>query len=82
MLHVPRVEPSSLTHCEPRQQSPEIVQEPPASTQLAAWQRSLPSASAVQGASLQQSSLEAHVSPLARQLSPRPLQRGTPSRSS
>jgi hypothetical protein len=58
------------------------VHDSPAATQLAAWQRSTPSASAVHGASLQQSSLEAQVSPLLRQLSPKPLQRGTPKRSS
>jgi hypothetical protein len=82
VLHVPRTEPSSVTHSEPRQQSPETVHEPPAETQLEAAQRSMPSASGTHGKSSQQSSAEAQVSPALRQLSPRPLQRGTPKRSS
>jgi hypothetical protein len=72
----------SVTQSEPRQQSPEIVHEPPDPTQLSLAQRSTPWASAVQGLSSQQSALEAQVSPLLRQLSPNPLQRGTPKRSS
>jgi hypothetical protein len=82
VLQVPRVEPSSVTHSEPRQQSPEIVHDPPADTQLVVAQCSMPCASGTHGESLQQSSAEAHVSPALRQVSPRPLQRGTPSRSS
>jgi hypothetical protein len=42
----------------------------------------MPSLSGTQGASLQQSSEEAQVSPSIRQSSPRPSQRGTPSGSS
>lgn len=82
VLQVPRVEPNSVTHSDPRQQSPEIVQEPPAATQLELPQRSVPSMSGTHGRSSQQSSAEAQVSPAFRQLSPRPLQRGTPKRSS
>jgi len=81
-LHVPRVVPTSITHSEPRQQSPEIVHEPPAGTQLSLLQRSTPLLSAVHGRSSQQSSLDAQVSPLLRHSSPKPLQRGTPNLSS
>jgi hypothetical protein len=59
-----------------------IVQLPPAAAQLSALQRSTPWLSAVHGLLSQQSSADAQVSPAARQVLPRPLQRGTPNRSS
>jgi hypothetical protein len=82
VLQVPVTEPSVVTQLEPRQQSPVIVQLPPAATQLSAAQRSTPLSSAVHGLLSQQSSADAQVSPAARQVLPRPLQRGTPNRSS
>lgn len=85
MLQVPLVEPSSVTHIEPRQQSPEIVQEPPDSTQpssVIVAQRRTPLESATHGRLLQQSAADAQVSPALRQVVPKPLQRGTPRRSS
>lgn len=81
-LQVPCKDPGLVTQLDPRQQSPVIVQPPPAATQLDAPQCSAPPASATHGRSSQQSSADAHVSPAARHLSPSPLQRGTPSRSS
>jgi hypothetical protein len=64
-----------------------MVQAPAAGTQVeppsvTVMHRSVPCASGTHGTSLQQSSAEAQVSPACRQVSPRPLNRGTPSGSS
>jgi hypothetical protein len=71
-----------MMQLEPTQQSPVTVHDPPLETQLEGEQRRTPALSATQGRSSQQSSADAQVSPPARQESPRPLQRGTPSLSS
>jgi hypothetical protein len=81
-LQVPFVEPSGATHVEPRQQSPLMVQEPPAGMHGAPEHRSTPIASATHGAWSQQSSEDAQVSPDFRHSPPSALHRGTPRRSS
>src|SRR5882724_7368339 len=79
---VPTVEPGARRQMLPGQQSALMVQEAPDFSQTLEPQRKTPSLSGTQGVLLQQSSVEAQVSPGSRQLSPRPLQRGMPSGSS
>ena len=66
----------------PGQQSAFTVQDVPDFWQTPEPQRSTPSMSGTHGTLLQQSSVEAQVSPAARHVSPKPLQRGMPSGSS
>ena len=79
---VPTVEPGARRQTLPGQQSALMVQEAPDFSQTPEPQRKTPSISGTQGVLLQQSSVEAQVSPGLRQLSPKPLQRGMPSGSS
>ncbi len=79
---VPTVEPGARRQMLPGQQSALMVQEAPDFSQTLEPQRKTPSLSGTQGVLLQQSSVEAQVSPGLRQVSPRPLQRGMPSGSS
>jgi hypothetical protein len=81
-LQTPIVEPDGRMQIAPGQQSPLMVHEPSRGTQSGPPQRRTPCASGTQGAMSQQSACEAHVSPIGRQSSPMPLQRGTPSASS
>ena len=80
--HVPTVEPGARRQMLPGQQSALMVQEFPDFWQTPEPQRKTPSMSGTQGVLLQQSSVEAQVSPGSRQVSPKPLQRGMPSGSS
>jgi hypothetical protein len=67
---VPTVEPGGTIHSVPRQQSPLIVHEPPAGSQVVAAQRSTPEESGTHGmtvpGALQQSKESAQVSPVFR----------------
>jgi hypothetical protein len=87
MPQVPTVEPGARMQVEPEQQSALMVHEEPLITQFGpssgmSAQRRTPSSSGTHGTSSQQSSLDAHCSPASMQLSPSPLQRGTPRASS
>ena len=81
--HLPCVLPCDTMQFVPGQQSPVMVQLPPAGTQIVPpsgtfKQRSCPVSSGTHGTLLQQSPVNAHVSPPLRQV-PIPWHRGTPS---